>query len=183
MNHKPDPRLKHSVPKDIHVLMQDLMDYHRIVAEVMGILTDQIRRGQITGADLVDAGYLCREISDLFDELRKETKARCELSGKVLAAQFMQDSLVNPTADDVVRGNISRAKVDMVMEATVPKEGSKEYEDFCNFIGLGTAARAYAKPSWSKVSDLVTTLASEGRPLPPGIGKSWPRYTAVFTKV
>lgn len=178
-----DPRLSHERTKALFSMLEKARDLHVELLSGLLALTEDIKAKRLLRADLADAGYICREIGRLCDEIRKEAAARESLAGAILSAIYTQETLNNPSVSDVIRGNICRAKVDMVMEASLPAEGTPEYEQFLDHIGLPESLRKICKPSWKKLSQMITELASEGKPLPPGIGKSWPRYFAVFTKV
>lgn len=145
-------------------------------------LDNLVRTGKLDARVLVDLGYLCREMANYADELRKEATARQELIGKLIAVSVAQQNLEDPSADQTVRGDLANGTPDVTQAAALPKFGTPEYDALCKFLGLtGTGVqRGIVGFSFTRLSALVTEMAGKGQNPPPGVLKTYPKFTTVF---
>ena len=159
--------------KAIHDKMQDFFQeyQHQIAA-----ITDAMKSKRYTPEQLVDLGFLCREMESLCDEWRKESKARKELAGKLIAFVVMSTDGTEIT----VQGQLATGTPNLKMQADLPKKGSEEYELLCH--GLGVNGMGLTKLDWKEVQVMINERAELGAPMPAGIGEQRAMYSTVFRR-
>lgn len=184
--HSPDKRLdkSHEIVKLSDVLCQDVRDLHRRLMDLSAAVNHGMKSASLSLAEQADAGFLFRDLMNVFDECRKEAKATQELAGKLIAARVIQDSVGKPGASDNVKGKLCSATAQMRMEAQLPEKGTPERLALLVHFGVPKelAESELVKPDWDKMAEHVTELAQKGKKLPPGVGKSWPKFWCVFRR-
>lgn len=167
--------------KDLHTTVEGVLVSANLL---LGDILPKIRAGQYTSADLCDLGFLFRETARMSDELRKELQAKQELAGMVLAQRMTVATLNDPDADLTVRGELSVGTPNVSQQGAPPKRGTEEYFQLCRFFGFPEDAirRGVVTFSYNGLMDVLTEMASEGKNPPPGIVKTYPKYTTVFRK-
>lgn len=171
--------------KQLQDLLSRLRVLHREFYDLLSGSDGKIKRNAFTDSDLVDFGFLCRESETLLDDWRKDAKARKELAGKILCLRVTERSLAKDINEDTVKGTLATAKTDVALDAKLPEFGTDEYTTFMDHLGVPkeTADKGLVKVSWDQVGKYVSDLVAEGKPVPPGITKTWPKYSAVFTRL
>lgn len=131
--------------------------------------------------ELADIAYAVDEVRKLADDTRRESAAVNELSEKLCCALWTVMGSSEP-----IRTATVTATPDSKLIATLPSRKKQPEEYKTLMIGLGMAPEAadqdIFKPHWPGIMDHITRLASEGKPLPPGIdpGKTYTQYKLVF---
>ena len=145
---------------------------------------EQIKSKQLSSEELCDFGFICRELEKLFDELRKEVKARKELCGNIIAYRLTQASLTDPSLKMQVKGQFATGTPDVKMQAALPKKQSVEYYQITDFLGVprDVAEKGVLKLDWKSVIEFCTKLINDGKPIPKGFGKQYPLYVTVYRK-
>ncbi len=150
---------------------------------------DKIRDKGISIEDAVDLGFLCREIEKLFDESRKEVKARHERIARRIATLLVNKLLEDPESvedDDVlVRGLYASGTPDVGVAPSVPRKGTQGYMDLCEHFGIGPELAKQGLVVWHypQLAEYCTKLASEGKPIPPGIDGNATKITTIFRRL
>lgn len=103
-------------------------DLHDRLYGTLSKVSAELKAGSLSNEELCDIGFLCRETSKLLDESRKETNARQEFSGRLMAFNIVKESVCDPDADPTVRGSLASAVSDCKMQARLPKHGTPEYD-------------------------------------------------------
>lgn len=183
-----DKKAKAKEPDDIEILaaqLGKLVDLHHDILTHLLHVTALIKKSDYSKEDLCDIGFLCREFESLLDDFRKDMKARKEMTGKIIAMQLMKESLSDLDATDSVKGKLARGTATLRMQAALPKQGTDEYTDLLDFFYVPRLAigDGILKLNWKSVEEMATKLAEEGKPLPPGITKTYPVYSTIFTKL
>lgn len=134
--------------------------------------------------DVADIGYLSREISVIFDHMRLEAQARQALAGKRIAVTLTERSLSDPNVSTTVKGQIASATPDVKIESILPRAGTPEMQEFLKWIGVDplVVESGMVKPDWKVVQEHINRLQEDGKPLPPGIGKTYPRFHSIFRR-
>lgn len=163
-------------------LMQKVFETRNLVLENNYIVTSMEGLQEMKTADMVDIGFLSRELEDLFDSLRKECKARKELFGKIIAVKQTQLVTQDPTLDLNVMGSLAQAKPQSRQIPIVPKAGTQEYIDMMEYFGVKKefVDVGILEPHYMHMSDYFSKLASEGGRAPKGLLKLVPNPTCDF---
>jgi hypothetical protein len=146
--------------------------------------TPDIKANKISEGNLVDHAYLYRELERLFDEMRKEVKARRELASSKAAYSRVKKCVQDPSTDLTIRGEIATGTPEVKTQAALPKKFSEGYYQFCEAMGvpLSIAEAGVLKLDWKQVTELCTQRHAEGKPIPPGLGKEYPLYFCILRK-
>ena len=139
-------------------------------------------------ADQVDLGWCFREIEKMCDELRKEFKSRKELIGKVLALRIAEEAMndmgsLSGEKSMTVHGEFASGIPDVSQSASLPRPDTADYVALCKYLGIideDLVGSGVVRFSYTSLSDLVTRLAAEGKPLPDGIAKTYSVYSTIF---
>lgn len=132
---------------------------------------------------LVDLGFLCREVSQIADELRKEANAKRDLIGKVIASAVTRESLEGTRSDPTVRGKLATGTPDVREIASVPKPGTPAFRELAEFLGLPEEQVNGKLISFrfNGLSDWLTEMASKGKSVPKGINR-YTEFKTVFRR-
>jgi len=143
-----------------------------------------IKSKKLSSEELCDFGFLCRGLENLFDELRKESKARKELCGSIIAYRLTMASVSDPTLKMRVQGQFATGTPDVKMQAALPKKMSPEYFQLTDHFGIprNVVETGILKLDWKSVIELCTKLMHEGKTIPNGFGKQYPLYTTIYRK-
>lgn len=154
--------------------LDELKRLHSLVYDHASPVIDKVKTREYSVKELADLGFLFREMEDLLDDWRKDSKARKELIGKLLCLQLVQMN------EDIVRGDLCRAQCDMKMRPEWPKEGTPEYYDLLNHFGIDPDSPI--RISWKGLETLCTRLFKEGKPMPPGMKNPKAEFVCKFTR-
>lgn len=117
-------------------------------------------------ASLVDTGFMLREIEGLFDELRKEAKAKREHVDRMIG-QRESLCLLKGTPERT-HGHYATGSVKRREETIAPTPGSPEFHELMDHFQLPQVdARALIKFRFQELSEYYQQCADEGRPKPP----------------
>lgn len=133
--------------------------------------------------DLVDLGFLCREMTRLSDELRKEANAKQQLIGKVIALEVTRASLAGDISSPTVRGTLATGTPDVREIASCPKPGSPQFKEVAEFLGLPEDQQDGNLYSlrFTGLSDWLTKMAEEGKDVPKAINR-YTEFKTIFRK-
>ena len=130
--------------------------------------------------DVTDLAYAAREAWRLADDMRKELNRLQEEYERLACILWVHEG-----SGDSIRTGWCTATPTIKQNATLPKK-STEPENYAKFMGyLGIKPELYqdetvdevVRPHWPGVSGLLTRLAEQGNPLPPGIDPNKVRTT------
>lgn len=173
----------------LNVLWAELQEVHKRVYDDLAWISRQMKvAGSYSLQELTDIGFLCREMERLLDDWRKDCKARKELAGKLLAKGVLDSAeATDLEASLTVRGELATATPDVSMVAELPKAGTPEFVAYCEFYGIPKdKADNELFPlaiHWKRAQLDLQQRMERGLPQPPGLGKKFPHYFAIFTKL
>jgi len=145
--------------------------------------TEDSVKTTMTMPDRVDTGFFMREMEKLLEEIRKDVKARKELCGSIVAMSIAKDALNNPEKwEEFVEGRFAKALPHIKSLPKIPKRGTPEYEELCEWLKVDKELEPFISMRWSTLCDLCTELAEEGKKLPPGIRHAYTEYTTIFRR-
>lgn len=147
-------------------------------------LTDRMKAKSFEQADLADLGYLFRELEREQDDARKEAKARRELATRLMCIAYVNTPEGLASTEDVIKGELATATLDLKMMSILPKKGQPEYYILGEHFGMtpDLLETGLFKFDWVAVQDYVSRCMEDGLPIPPGLGKKYPDYRATFRK-
>jgi len=168
----------------IKELLDESNNFYNLVVGTMIEVTEPMKERELSNEQLVDIGFFCREMETLFNELRKEVKARKDLCGQIVAYSKTKESISDPSIKMTVEGQYAIGTPDVKMQAALPKKDSKEYLRFCKFLGdpEDVAEQGVLKLDWNSVTEFCTQLIAEGKPVPEGLGRKYPLYVTRYRR-
>ena len=163
-----------------HKAFSDLRD--QFIAFTLG-LSKSLKEKKFNKPELVDIGYLSREIEILLDDLRKDAKARKEFAGAILAESVIQEAL-SSGGETTVHGTMAYASCDCELIPGLPKRDSDDYFDLCRHFGVPEEVikSKVLKIDFEEITKKVQDAAGGLCKKIPGINKTWPKYSSTFTK-
>lgn len=135
--------------------------------------------------DLVDMGFLLRELETMGEEIRKEAKKRKDLCGKLVSFRVITKSVEDGSTDiPNIHGQLASGKIVMKMQPVLPKKGTAEHSALLKYLKVDeeSVERGLVKPDWTQMGLHCTELVAMGKPLPPGVGQTFPDYNVSYTK-
>lgn len=127
----------------------------------MSSLSPQLKAQEFDNGQLCDIGYLCRDMEKKFDELRKEAKARQELSGSMLAFNITKASVEDPNIDPTARGQYSTGTPDCRIQAKLPKKDTPEYFAIFEWLVHHKVCGIIAEKMLDLAAEQSTSIAEE----------------------
>ena len=154
-----------------------LKDMHR---KIFGgtVLTLRATAQAATKEELADLVYVLRQCEQLVNDTRKDITAVMELCEQIACLKWMTD---DPTGSPI-RGTLSTASPEVKQMASLPRQSSdpEGYAKLMDYLQIPEAVRDrdLLRIHWPAFTDLITELASNGKPLPPGIkaDNTYPLY-------
>ncbi|UOF80081.1 hypothetical protein [Caudoviricetes sp.] len=145
---------------------------------------------QTTGAvdlpmqDLVDLGFLHRELADRLDEVRKECAARMDKVSRIIGGIVIKRTTMDPTLSMTQRGTLASGTPEAKVLAVCPKPGSPEYVALLRAMGVkDDAIKAGAlAPHFVRMSDYVSEKLASGQPAPAGILGTSPTFRVTYIR-
>jgi len=132
---------------------------------------------------MVNFLYVFRETSRLADDIRKELDGSSGIVEKVCCALYVGMCNAGQIRSDPIRTGMATGTPTVKMGARIPtrRDEPEEFVALMKYLGVEETAIAtdVVRPHWPGIVASLTQLASEGKPLPPGIDTSatYPVYT------
>jgi len=138
----------------------------------------------LNSSELCDFGFMSRELENVFDELRKEVKARKELCCQIIAYRLVQKSIEDPSIKMQVKGQFATGTPDVTMQAALPKKFTPEYYQITDYLGVPrqVAETGVLRLDWKRVTELLTQYMHDGKTIPEGFGKKYPSYKTTYRR-
>jgi len=160
---------------------------HGLYNLVYGFLSKNnqaLKSKNLHSAELCDFGYICRELENVFDELRKEVKARKELCGQIIAYRLIQAHVSDPSTKMQAKGQFATGTPKVKMEAALPKKFTEEYFQITDHFDVPrkVAEAGVLRLDWKMCSEFLTKQMQDGKQIPKGFGKQYPLYSTVYRK-
>lgn len=171
--------------KDLASKLDALKTAHHESYEQLTLIDERIKKNQLSLQDLVDIGFLCREMEDLLDEMRKNAKKRKAFVQRYLVMRHTASAMTGTPLPDTLQGEHASASNFRVKKmAELPEFGQDGYTKYMESLGIPkeVIAKGLVKPDWEQTAEHVTVLLEDGKKLPPGLGQTWNDYTCTFTR-
>ena len=174
----------HELERAVDHVLEMVMQTKEALLHVLSAM--QERSTEFSPPQLADMGFLCRELENAFDEVRKDAKARKELVAKVLGVRVAQSSIEDPEnpIETPVRGLLCTASPKVQNRARIPGRRSDDYQPFMDHLGVPreTTELKILEPHYVAVNEWLDRLTQEGLPLPPGCTLSSTAYGCDFRR-
>lgn len=164
-------------------LLNTAKQFHAQLYDALSLIDDRIKKQQYSLPDIVDIGFLCREMSELFDVMRKDATKRCNLSQMSLVTQYTASALTDNPLPESITGTLASARNMRINKiAELPEFGGTDYIAYMESLGIPDEVikKGLVKPDWSNTKEHITTLLEDGKKLPPGFGQTWNEYVCTF---
>jgi len=190
---KPKPKIQVLTPTEAPSteIIKEFMEVQNQVSLlynlVYGFLSknnEQIKSKKLNNETLCDFGFICRELENIFDELRKEVKARKELCGNIIAFRITQAIIADPSIEMKTEGQLAIGIPDVKMQAALPEKFTAEYYQLTDYFKVPRqiAEIGILKLDWKVVTEFLTKQMNEGKTIPKGFGKQYPVYITTYRK-
>lgn len=172
--------------------MQQLLNLLKEYSKIKGVyltcysqlatIRDETKEGTYSMEELVNLVYISREISKLTNDLRKETDGIVHILEQVACVVHLTRSEGKP-----IRASLATGSPSMKLSVNIPhrERNPEDFEALMNYFGidLNSITDRAVRPHWPAICEMVSVLAEEGKPLPPGINpdKTYPTYTLRIT--
>lgn len=176
---------------DVETFLDHLSHVRDTFMAVTGDMQDMIRRVKKNASEpvydrpnLVDLGFLCREIAAIADELRKEANAKQMLIGKLIAMEVTKASIAGEISSPTVRGTLATGTPDVREIASCPKPGSPQFKEVAEFLGLPEDQFDGKLMSFrfTGLSDWLTEMAAQGKRVPECINR-YTEFKTIFRRI
>lgn len=176
----------HEDAKKLAFLFDSIRERMDELYQSLAVIQDKLKAGgSYKENDQVDLGIITKELEELLDQRRKDSKATKELIEKLLAFQIAQRAAQDPLSDAYAAGRLGKAELDLKKEGAPPKPGTPQYEAFLRQMGVPDEAIASGviDVSYKGLSAYMTRCAEDGVAMPEGIVQQYDRYRATFRRV
>lgn len=167
-----------SLTKKLEALQHEIIEYHYEL--------DKTLQGQVLHPmqDLVDLGFLHREMSYQLDAMRKESNARMDKISRIIGAIVARKIAGDPTLDMRQHGTLASGTPSPSVIAFCPKPGSVEYATLLRGFGVNEDAikAGVLAPHFVRTAEYVSDLVSRGLPAPAGILGTAPSFSVTYVK-
>ena len=116
---------------------------------------------------MTDLGFLCREMEELSDSLRKEAKKAKEGVSKILCYRMLVTAVNEEKGSPKIKGTLATATPKLGTVTTLPREGTPEYDSLVKFFGEDVSS--LMKLHWPKVQERIQQLVEDGVELHPSL--------------
>jgi hypothetical protein len=164
-------------------MYSEFTDLKMRTIELMLRILSAAQANDLELSEMVDLGFLCRELATAADEIEKDATARQRLLGKVVCFRVLQDSdLANPVLD--VKGTLASGTVNYKMMVIPPSKGTPEYLDLLKYLGVSDDALATGavKLDWKGLQEHLNGLLESGNPVPPTLSRQVPDHTLTYRR-
>ena len=157
-------------------LIEEIGSVHTAFYDTIVPITERLKKGEYKPRELADMGFLFREGENTLDDWRKDSKARKELIGYLLAKLLIE------LDTDIVRGKLCRAQIDLKMRPEFPKKGSIEWYDLCHYYGIDDPDNTPIRISFKGIEVECSKLIEQCKKLPPGMTEPRAQFSCKFTR-
>lgn len=156
---------------------------HLLTYACLTRIQDDLKAGKHSLVDMVNFLYVFRETARLADDIRKELDGTTGIVEKVCCALYVTKCNAGQMDSDPIRTGMATGTPTVKMGARLPnrRDNPDEFVALMKYLGVESTAIAtdVVRPHWPGIVASLTQLASEGKPLPPGIdtNATYPVYT------
>lgn len=162
--------------KETSELTSTRNEFHALFVETTRLLNTNT----LLPPELVDYGFLFRELENLLDDWRKDCKAAKELVEHCIGKQSVSDMDMTTK----IKGTLATGSLDIKMSHVLPKRGTLEFDALLNYLKIPNDAvgRGVISLNWLRMNEYLSEQLALGNKPPPGVITSKPVYKVVFTR-
>lgn len=160
---------------------------HATVFRVINRVKDAAGKEPLEQSERVDLAFLMRELSELCDDLRKESNKARELLDNVMCAVWAKEFEEHPETGPI-RGTLATATPKVRFGVTLPSKSKdpERYEEFMRWLEIPQELidAGVVSTHWPRMTEWLTERAKEGRPMPAGIDveSTYPVYSTTLRR-
>jgi len=146
--------------------------------EQLSIIRDRAKDCKYNVEDLVNLVHVSREISKLANDLRKEADGIARILEGIACVVNLTRGEGGP-----IRATLATGSPSMTLGVKLPhrERNPEAFQELMNYFGieLNSLTDRAVRPHWPAICEIVSVLAEEGKPLPPGIDPdaTYPTYS------
>lgn len=168
-------------------MIQKLQALHRRLEQVHQLIYDNLLTlerevSQQTKESLIDRAYLLRELRNLSDDIRKECDRTHNIMCQAACMLWVTENVNEPHNAKPIHGEIARGTPTVKTMASLPKPGNKTFTDLMKWLGIEGQGAEVCRPHWPSMIELITARTQRGEPLPPGMGKTYTKYSVILNR-
>lgn len=165
---------------ELQLLFNTLKELQLEIHQVLETIPQRVSAESIP--DLIDSGFLCRELANVVDDIRNRCENRQAIISRFLAATASVAALKGESMD--LRGELAIAVPDITVKPNLPKNDSPEMIKLLIWLGVpeDIARSGTVRPSFTKIEELLTKREAAGQKPPPGIMSKWTDAKVVFRR-
>lgn len=163
----PDKSLLIQEGQDFLEEFQDLQfRYNIYLATLAAELQCPVDQRTIIKSQMVDLGFLCREVRNVAKDLRKQAEAHQNAFSVVICRKIMAHVLQYPSAPERADGTLASASSNIKPMPRIPKQGTPEHEVLCDYFSIPESAQGVVDFGFKNVGAFLLREAHEGRNVP-----------------
>jgi hypothetical protein len=148
-------------------LLEQAGKIHKETCIFLSEAREDVNRGRMPTADMVDFAYVLKKVAELHEDVRKEL-AKLEKTLDIAAcARFVVESAT--AKEPNIKGELCTGTPAIVEMPKLPQRDSADYGKLMKHLGVDAKAVDLVRLHWPTVESMVAGLQAEGRPLPPGL--------------
>lgn len=140
-------------------------------------------------SELADHAYFGREMRDLLEEMEKNANKYYDEASRFACLVWMQGNLLKQAqhakfVPESIKTEYCRAEPSVKEAVNLPHRDSPEYKAFMKHFGVDEKLTelGVVGPHWPRLVDYLDMLATEGKPLPPGL-ESMSKYNTYKLRI
>lgn len=169
-----------SKTKELDLLLEAAISFYATSRDTILKFADSSRNEGVK--NLVDQGFLLREIEKRFEEIRKDIKAVREIVDRNLCIKSTMALAEDPDLE-TIKTDLCYATPKTIRCCQVPSPKSPHYAQMMEFFGADpSATEGVLKLSFSELEKYVTLAEEDGRKLPEFFPSLFNKYTVSYRK-
>lgn len=167
--------------EDLSAIMEEVRGLHIRYRTLIVQVSEAAKKSKMSRKELCDAGFLARETSKMFNEMRKDSDAMKSLVDRIACISIMSEAISNPGMDATIRTELCSGTPHVKKVCSLPSL-KNDPEAFyammaANGVSKEEADKGILRVSWKKMSEMVTLMTEDGKQLPKFIPKVFDEHT------
>lgn len=165
---------------DLHLLRSRIQNLQMDVHQVMAGIPNSVTSEEIPA--LVDSGFLCRELANIAEDIKKIAENRQAIIARFLVARASVAALQGEVID--LSGELATGSPVIKQKPKLPEQGTEDWVKLMRWIGVSDdlIQKDMLRPSFSRITEVLTERAERGEKPPPGILNTFTDAQVVFRR-